>query len=52
MDRSFIYIIIAVFLILTIILIWFGMKFFLDTRKHKRDNELRRKAWRDKLTKP
>ena len=51
MERTYIYMLIAVFLIMTIILVWFGMKFILDTRKCKRNNELRRKEWRNKLNK-
>ena len=51
MDRSQIYMLIAIFLVLSVILVWLGMKFLLDTRKRRKAQEMRRKEWRDKLHK-
>jgi hypothetical protein len=42
MNKSELYILMAVFGLLTIALVWFGAKFLLDIRKRKRNQQERR----------
>lgn len=49
MSKSEIYVTIAVLLLLTIILVWFGLKTYLDMKKRNRRREQQRKEWQERM---
>lgn len=49
MDNSEIYILVAVFLLLFVVLVWAGAKFTHDIRRHKRQREERRSEWKRRM---
>lgn len=49
MDNSEIYIIIAVFVLLFVILVWAGAKYTHDIKRRKREREERRAEWKRRM---
>lgn len=45
MDKSELYLVIAVFVVLMVIIVWIGTKMIFDLRKRKRNRETRRQEW-------
>ncbi len=50
MGTSELYILIAVFVLFTVILVWMGAKLILDMRRRKQQREQRRKDFQERLT--
>lgn len=50
MGNSELYILIAVFVLLTVTLVWMGAKLILDMRRRKQQREQRRKDFQEHLT--
>lgn len=50
MGKSEVYILIAVFVLLTVILVWLGAKSIMDIRNRKRRQEQRRREWQEKIS--
>lgn len=51
MDKNQLYLLIAVFAILMVILVWLGAKMFFTIRNSKSKREKRRKEWKKKFEK-
>lgn len=49
LDKSEIYILIAVFVLLMVILVWSGAKYAHDIRRHKQRREERREEWKRRM---
>ncbi len=49
MDKSEIYVLIAVFAIMMVILVWAGAKYRNDIRKRKQRQEERRRQWKRRM---
>lgn len=49
MDKSEIYILIAVFVLLMVILVWAGAKYTHDIHRRKRRQEERRREWKRRM---
>lgn len=49
MDKSEIYILIAVFVLLMVILVWAGAKYSHDIRQRRRRQEERRRQWKQRM---
>lgn len=49
MEKSELYILIAVFVLLMVILVWAGAKYTHDIRKRKQRQEERRREWKRKM---
>lgn len=45
MDKNEVYLLIAVFVILMVILVWIGTKMILDMRRRKQRRKTRREEW-------
>lgn len=50
MGKSEVYILIAVFVLLTVILVWLGAKSIMDIRNRKRRQEQHRREWQEKIS--
>ncbi len=49
MEKYELYVLIAVFVVLTVIIVWIGAKSISDIRSQKKKREARRKEWQDKI---
>ncbi|GEM_PF-591309 len=49
MEKYELYVLIAVFVVLTVIIVWIGAKSISDIRSQKKKREDRRKEWQDKI---
>ncbi len=49
MSKTTLYFTIAIFIVVFIGLVWFGMKSYLDIKRHKRQSELDLKERREKM---
>lgn len=45
MDKNEVYLLIAVFVILMVILVWIGVKMIFDMRRRKQRRKTRREEW-------
>lgn len=50
MGQNELYILIAVFVILTVVIVWIGAKSVSDIRKQKKRRENRRQEWQSKIS--
>ena len=49
MGKNELYVLIAVFVLLTVIIVWFGAKCINDIRNRKKQQEKRRQEWQAKI---
>jgi amino acid permease len=49
MSKTTLYFTIAIFIVLFVGLVWFGMKSYLDIKRHKRQSKLDLKERREKM---
>lgn len=49
MDKSELYIVVAVFVVLMVILVWIGAKMILDVRRRRERRAERRREWIERI---